>query len=107
MQFKRSWPIGESKEVLERRWQNLLTYPPNQRGKALRETDARDANRTMGSLDDSDVTLPAITSLAANEAPVDIRRYAFRSFDRHWMLRVCRLPKTQISSPPPPTRANG
>jgi len=99
MQFKRSWPIGESKEVLERRWQNLLTYPPNQRGKALRETDARTANRTLGSPDDSDVTLPAITSLAANETPVDIRRYAFRSFDRHWMLRdprLCDRPRPEL-----------
>ncbi len=99
MQFKRSWPIGESKDVLERRWQNLLSHPPAQRGKLMKETDARTANRTIGSLDDSDVTLPAITSLAANENPVDIQRYAFRSFDRQWMLRdprLCDRPRPEL-----------
>lgn len=36
MQFKRSWPIGESKEVLELRWKELLNANKSNKGKLLR-----------------------------------------------------------------------
>ena len=41
MQFKRSWPIGETREVLEQRWKQLVSLPVGQRGKALKESEAR------------------------------------------------------------------
>ncbi|MGD1088342.1 MAG: N-6 DNA methylase [Verrucomicrobiota bacterium] len=33
VQFKRTWPIGVTSEVLQRRWSKLLVVPPGERGK--------------------------------------------------------------------------
>lgn len=87
MQFKRSWPIGESTEVLERRWNALLNAPKSQRGKLLRETDARKVHKTYSSLNDGGESLPALATLEPGTASTTPTRYAYRSFDRHWVLR--------------------
>ena len=91
MQFKRSWPIGETVEVLKRRWEALLNAPKSQRGKLLRETDARKINKAYSSLDDSGENLPALATLEPGTAPVTPTRSAYRSFDRYWVLRDNRL----------------
>lgn len=99
MQFKRSWPIGETAEVLERRWKALLNAPKAERGKLLRETDARKAHKTYAALDDSGENLAALTSLTPGTPPVTPTRYAYRSFDRHWVLkdnRLCDRPRPTL-----------
>ncbi|GAB4201497.1 MAG: hypothetical protein OHK0022_23590 [Roseiflexaceae bacterium] len=99
MQFKRTWPIGETREVLERRWAALLALPPSARGAAMRETDARTANRTITALDYLTKKLPSLASLPAGSPPIPPQRYAFRSFDRHWMLpdaRLCDRPRPEL-----------
>ena len=40
-QFKRTWPIGEAKGLLQRRWSELVTEIPRNRGSLLRETGFR------------------------------------------------------------------
>lgn len=91
LQFKRSWPIGENQSVLERRWEQLLKLPAKERGKALKETGARKTSGTYPALDGSGQKLPAIAKLKPNTPPYQPTRYAFRSFDRHWILRDNRL----------------
>lgn len=91
MQFKRSWPIGETAEVLEHRWEALLSAPKSKRGRLLRETGARNVNKTYASLDDSGERLPALATLEPGTPPTTLTRYAYRGFDRHWVLKDTRL----------------
>lgn len=99
MQFKRSWPIGESREVLERRWQRLISLPQGERRRALRETDARTIHRSLAPLDGSEELLPPLARVATGTPPVTPVRYSFRSFDRQWMLpdpRLCDRPRPEL-----------
>ena len=99
MQFKRSWPIGESVEVLERRWETLLNAPKTQRGTLLKETGARKSTKKYHKLDDSETFLPALADLKPGDAPTTPTRYAYRSFDRHWAFkdnRLCDRPRPTL-----------
>ena len=111
VQWKRTWPIGETREVLECRWRALVSAPKEQRGELLRETDARTVARQIETFpnheqqtpkDDDGVhqkLLPAIASLAANTQSVEPECYAWRSFDRHWILpdnRFCDRPRPDL-----------
>ncbi len=91
VQFKRTWPIAESPEVLEKRWQALLEMPLEKKRIAFRETEARRINRPASALDERGSTLPAITSLQPGALPYQLTRYAYRSFDRQWALLDNRL----------------
>ena len=91
MQFKRTWPIGESREVLTARWRQLVSIPVSQRGKALRETGARRISNSCLSLDGPERPLPPIATLGHDTPPLELAPYAYRSFDRQWMLRDNRL----------------
>mgnify|MGYP000636887928 FL=1 len=53
IQFKRTWPICESKTVLEDRWKEMLNLPLTKRGQALKETGARKISKTYPALDGS------------------------------------------------------
>jgi hypothetical protein len=101
MQFKRTWPIGESRSVLESRWKKLLNLPLPERAKALKETDARKITRSYPALDGSDKYLSAISTLNPNTLPFQLSRYGYRSFDRHWVLRdnrLCDRPRPTLQS---------
>jgi len=98
VQWKRTWPIGETREVLEARWRALVSAPKDQRGELLRETEARTAMREIESLNGKD-KLPSITSLPADATPLPALRYAWRSFDRQWILpdnRFCDRPRPDL-----------
>ncbi|MBN1660252.1 MAG: N-6 DNA methylase [Anaerolineae bacterium] len=101
MQFKRTWPIGESREVLTRRWEKLLSLPAPERGKALKETGARKTSRSYPTMENSDRELPPIQTLKPGVPPHGLTRYAYRSFDRHWVLRdnrLCDRPRPTLQS---------
>ena len=88
MQFKRSWPIGETKAVLEVRWEELLNAAD--RKKAFKETRDRTVNSSPPDLHGSG-RLPALHGLPKG-APVPlVQRYAYRSFDRRYALIDNRL----------------
>ncbi len=91
VQFKRTWPIGETHEVLERRWKALLELTGEERRAAFRETRDRKVDRQYAALDEPIHRLPAINSLSADASPATPTRYAFRSFDRRWVLPDVRL----------------
>lgn len=101
MQFKRAWPIGESQTLLETRWKRLLQLPKSERGKALRETSARRITQSYPALDSSNRTLPAIANLGPDTPAFQLVRYAYRSFDRHWVLndnRLCDRPRPTLQA---------
>ncbi len=99
VQFKRTWPIAETREVLLRRWSSLLAQPGPERGKWMRETDAIKASHQYASVLPPRQTLPAISTLPQDEPPLEPVRYAFRSLDRQWALpdaRFCDRPRPAI-----------
>ncbi len=86
---------------MEERWGVLLSHPPDSRGPLLRETAARKATGHYESLSDNHERLPAISELPSNSPPPEPVRYAFRSFDRRWILpdaRLCDRPRPQLWS---------
>ncbi len=89
MQFKRSWPIGETIEVLQQRW-NALVKSPN-RKEAFVETRDRKITKQYPSLDGLSINTKAIIKLNANDSMPAPNRIAFRSFNRHWALLDNRL----------------
>ena len=83
-QMKRTWPIGPTPEVLRQRWARLLELTPQERSVAFRPTRDR-------SVVSSPAGLRPIAELecgASIDGPV---RYAYRSFDRQWLLADPRL----------------
>jgi hypothetical protein len=90
-QFKRTWPIGEGKPLLERRWRDLVTATPRQRATLLRETGFRTVKTATNSLLDGRSPLLPIRNLDRDDAPESIDRYGYRSFDRQWVIADARL----------------
>lgn len=88
---KRTWPVGETPEVLRQRWLALVSSPPSERRELFKESsDRRVDGRYRDELEDG-LRCPAIVELDATAACPPIERYAFRSFDRQWILRDVRL----------------
>lgn len=98
VQFKRTWPIGETQEVLRKRWGKLLKEAPEKRGALLRETEARNISKALT----DPLTGKQISSLSRlkpQEAEAEPIRYAYRSFDRQWALldiRLCDRPRPNL-----------
>ena len=88
-QFKRTWPIAPDAETLERRWRGLLGA--DDRAKAFRETGDRTVKGKyrIALTDRSDST--PIAKLPNNTPLPEVRRYAYRSFDRHYIIADGRL----------------
>ncbi len=89
MQFKRTWPIGETMGVLERRWSDLCNA--SDRKRAFRETGDRKIAKQYAVLNDPQSKARAIASLAVDAPMPTPIRIAYRSFDRHWALVDNRL----------------
>ena len=89
-QFKRTWPIAESREVLTRRWEALLAYHGDERVEAFQES----RDRVTTSPPDPRRRSAKYTGIADldHHAPVpQIIPYAYRVFDRQWVLYDNRL----------------
>ena len=100
VQFKRTWPIGETEELLVRRWRTFLNLPPGERKAAFYPTKDRYADHQYQSLDsENPIRLPALTTLPPNAtSPLPVR-YGYRSFDRRWALldnRLCDRPRPPL-----------
>ncbi len=90
VQFKRTWPIGETAEVLEQRWRAFLRLPAADRKRAFRESRDRKVDQEYPTLDGSR-RMAALATLPAT-APAPLReRYGYRSFDRQYTLLDPRL----------------
>jgi len=89
-QFKRTWPIGETADVLEARWRDFLRRDGSSRQNAFRESRDRKVNEQYAALVGND-RLPALSSLPTDAPSPQVRRYGFRSFDRQYALADSRL----------------
>ena len=91
-QLKRTWPIAPEPETLERRWRALLASPdPAALAKAFRETRDRKVDFKGSSLFESDETAESVADLPGDAPAPRVERYAYRSFDRQWILADTRL----------------
>lgn len=90
VQFKRTWPIGETQDLLQRRWQAFMGVPGSDRAALFRETRDRKINREYSD-PLSGQRLPALETLPATAPTPPVVRYAYRSFDRQWAIRDPRL----------------
>jgi predicted helicase len=90
-QLKRTWPIGVTPDVLRARWQRLVGLPAEARRHAFGPTRDRDSDSTPPDLLDGRTRLPSLGGLASNAACPEPARYAYRPFDRQWVLPDARV----------------
>ena len=89
-QFKRSWPIGESRDVLIARINSLKKVEGVARKKLFKES--RDRKITSLVKDNrSGHSLPSIYELKKDDNIESILPYSFRSFDRQYAVLDARL----------------
>ncbi len=90
-QLKRTWPIGPTPEALHARWDRLLALDGPDRAAAFHETRDRDLDSRPADLHDALQRLEPLSSLKSGAASIAPVRYAYRSFDRQWVLPDARL----------------
>ena len=84
VQFKRTWPIGETEEVLTRRMGRLIASNTEERKLLFKETDARRIN--VGPKDVSGSRLESVSNMTSESDFPEPRRYCYRQFDRQYAL---------------------
>jgi hypothetical protein len=82
VEMKRTWPIGQSADLLDRRWRRLATSGQLDRAGLFHQSRDRSVDRQYPSLFGTRPDLPPISALAPGSAPDRTTRYAYRSFDR-------------------------
>lgn len=90
-QLKRTWPIGPTADVLRERWRYLMKMSGDERLRAFGPTRDRDLGSTPPDLLHGEIRLGALGPLAPDVACVQPVRYAYRSFDRQWVIPDARL----------------
>ena len=90
-QLKRTWPIGETKDLLVKRWRSLLEMPARKMSDAFRETGDRRVGGTYPSLLDASIQQPSLANLRKKPSRPTVSRYSYRSFDRQWIIADSRV----------------
>jgi hypothetical protein len=90
-QIKRTWPIGPTPDVLRQRWHELVRLAPADRMRVFGPTRDRGVHSTPADLVCGETRLKPLFSLTADDACLEPVRYAYRSFDRQWVLPDARL----------------
>jgi hypothetical protein len=88
--FGRPWPIGETQELIGRRWAKLLGETGASRAKNFKNNKYRKIERTYRD-HQTGLALPTIASLKPGASAPKISPYAFRSFDRHFAIEDVRF----------------
>ncbi len=91
VKLSRTWPIGAARGALEARWGSLLSRRANERAMAFRESRDRKVGNEYPPLFGGEEREHAIAALPATAPTPPIARYAYRSFDRQWILADSRL----------------
>ena len=95
VQAKRTWPICPDVETLGRRWQALLNA--SDRRAAMRVTSQNQLDRSTSDLLTGN-ELMRLRDVPTGTDPASVVPYAYRSFDRQWLLADSRL----LDRPRPP-----
>ncbi len=90
-QLKRTWPIGETKDLLVKRWRSLLEMPTKEMSDAFRETGDRRVNGQYPDLLDASIQQPSLANLHGKPYLPTVTRYSYRSFDRQWVIADSRV----------------
>ena len=92
VQLKRTWPIAPDPETLERRWRALLASSDSAGlVRAFKETRDRKIDSRVSPLFESGGTARPVAGLSRDAQAPRMERYAYRSFDRQWILADPRL----------------
>ena len=89
VQLKRTWPIAADLEMLVRRWDGLMQAAD--RATAFRETGDRTINGTYRTNLSGQNDSTAIALLPKKAPLPKVARYAYRSFDRQYLIADSRL----------------
>ena len=84
IQFKRSWPIGETEEVLQRRLDRLITSRTDEQRQLFKETSARKIDKNYYSF--SGDPLLSVSKMRNDDDLPNPQRYCYRQFDRQYAL---------------------
>lgn len=87
VQFKRTWPIGPTPEVLADRWAKFLQAPD----RAVAFKESRDRKIVKNYTDFNKSPLRPLATLSRSDPVPQISRYGYRSFDRQWAIVDNRL----------------
>lgn len=90
-QLKRTWPIAPTPDALRQRWRQFVQLAPADRARAFGPTRDRDLHSAPPDLLGRDTRLKPLAELTADDECLDPVPYAYRSFDRHWVLPDARL----------------
>lgn len=91
VQMKRTWPIAPTPELLERRWHRLVTSSQSERIELFRPTRDRNLGSTPEDLHRPGKRLLPLNTVTKDEPVPPIRRYAYHSLNRAWLLADSRL----------------
>ena len=89
--YYRSWPIAESKEVLQSRWRKLVMSSATERKEFYKESRDRKLKYTVRRPDLPGYGEPSIRDVTISSEGPPIIRYGYRSFDRQYALFDFRL----------------
>lgn len=89
VQPKRTWPIAPSDEILRRRWKALLQA--EDRANALRETGDRTVTKSCRRQISESASMQPIATLSEDTQCPSLVKYAFRSYDRQFLIPDVRL----------------
>jgi len=89
LQFKRTWPICPDPETLGTRWRALLRSRDLRA--AFKETRDRKVNAEYPPLVQTEERKRSLSEASRSSTLPRIERYAYRSFDRQWVLADNRL----------------
>ena len=90
-QVKRTWPIGETREVLTNRWRRLMGFGKNERAIPFKETRDRKVGRSYPTLLNRTTYESAIAALEEESDVPTISAYSYRVLDRHWVIADSRV----------------
>ncbi len=90
-QLKRTWPIGETKDLLVKRWRSLLEMSARKMSDAFRETRDRKVNGKYPGLLDPSTQQASLANLHGKPYLPTVMRYSYRSFDRQWVIADSRV----------------
>lgn len=97
VQLKRTWPVAPDRETLRKRWEALMRgSTEKERRDLFRESGDRKITGSYRAVFSADGLKP-IAALPRDEPVPNIRRYAYRTFDRQYLIADERL----ISRPRP------
>ena len=98
-QLKRTWPIADSRSLIERRWRELLNCVPRRRDALLKQTRDRTTASNPLPLKERGPRLTPLKDLDRGEEAEGIERYGYRSLDRQWVIadhRLCDFPRPEL-----------